>query len=510
MGDVDLEIDHFRRYSPRFSMDKIRAPLLFTGGGHDPRCPVGEARQMFADMKSAGKTVEYLEFPDEGHRPRKMTNKIKEIETVLAWLGRFLPDPTSSAGLGPTGQGGDALGPRLCAHRPDPDALPAERAEPARHVDPAVLPKPVDQGRGVRARRRLRARDRVRREVRRREEPEAEVREAAPDAGRHGRVPAVAGLEPLLLHEAEGPVERVEEVRGDRRRRRVPVPPLGLVAGPGGQVEVPAVHVGRLRGLPEGGRDRDGGEAGRGREAFLGRTEGRVDSEALDGDRDPRERRHRVQQDERIRIVGRLEELAERIRDPGRGLVVDDREGLGRLPEGLPDPVDVGPPAPRGRDEVRPDPGGAEALGDPSAEEAVLLDDDAVPAPQEREGDRFEPGMPGAHDWEDPAVRLRPDVPEEVDGLSVRVDERLPVVRYGGLRHLLLDRRMEGHGPGDEEEGRAHERVHPNGQTLLQAVPTTRDRAQSRMPASETLKTASPSGRLGGGRSPASRLPALP
>ena len=95
MGDVDLEIDHFRRYSPRFSMDKIRAPLLFTGGAHDPRCPVGEARQMFADMKSAGKTVEYLEFPDEGHRPRKMTNKIKEIETVLAWLGRFLPDPTS-------------------------------------------------------------------------------------------------------------------------------------------------------------------------------------------------------------------------------------------------------------------------------------------------------------------------------------------------------------------------------------------------------------------------------
>ena len=48
-----------------------------------------------ADMKSAGKTVEYLEFPDEGHRPRKMKNKIKEIETVIAWLDRFLPDLTS-------------------------------------------------------------------------------------------------------------------------------------------------------------------------------------------------------------------------------------------------------------------------------------------------------------------------------------------------------------------------------------------------------------------------------
>ena len=91
MGNVELETEHFKTYSPRFELGRIVAPVLFTGGAHDPRCPVGEARQMFADMKAAGKTVEYLEFPDEGHRPRKMENKIREIEATIAWVDRFLP-----------------------------------------------------------------------------------------------------------------------------------------------------------------------------------------------------------------------------------------------------------------------------------------------------------------------------------------------------------------------------------------------------------------------------------
>ncbi len=92
MGNYETDEAHFRRYSPRWHLDRIRAPVLFTGGMHDPRCPVTEARQMFAEMKNAGKTVEYLEFPDEGHRPRKMENKIKEIEAVLRWFNRYLPD----------------------------------------------------------------------------------------------------------------------------------------------------------------------------------------------------------------------------------------------------------------------------------------------------------------------------------------------------------------------------------------------------------------------------------
>ena len=96
MGDPSVDVEHFRRYSPMFYLEKIRAPVLFTGGAHDPRCPVSEARQMVEEMRKAGKTVEYLEFPDEGHRPRRMKNQIREAEAAIAWLERFLPDDRRS------------------------------------------------------------------------------------------------------------------------------------------------------------------------------------------------------------------------------------------------------------------------------------------------------------------------------------------------------------------------------------------------------------------------------
>ncbi len=92
MGDLEADEGRFRRFSPMFYLDKIRAPVLFTGGAHDPRCPVTEARQMTKEMKKAGKVVEYLEFPDEGHRPRRTANQIKEARRTIAWLNRFLPD----------------------------------------------------------------------------------------------------------------------------------------------------------------------------------------------------------------------------------------------------------------------------------------------------------------------------------------------------------------------------------------------------------------------------------
>ncbi len=91
MGAPEADADRFRKYSPIFYLDRIRAPVLFTGGAHDPRCPVTEARQMVQDMRKAGKTVDYLEFPDEGHWPRKTSNQIRLYERTLEWLDRYLP-----------------------------------------------------------------------------------------------------------------------------------------------------------------------------------------------------------------------------------------------------------------------------------------------------------------------------------------------------------------------------------------------------------------------------------
>ncbi len=91
MGTAEADAERFRRFSPIYFLDQIAAPVLFTGGAHDPRCPVTEARQMVEDMKRAGKTVDYLEFPDEGHWPRKVSNQVRLYERVLDWLTTYLP-----------------------------------------------------------------------------------------------------------------------------------------------------------------------------------------------------------------------------------------------------------------------------------------------------------------------------------------------------------------------------------------------------------------------------------
>lgn len=92
MGTPETDAELFRKFSPIFYLDRIRVPVLFTGAAHDPRCPVTEARKMVEDMKAAGKTVDYLEFPDEGHWPRKTSNQVRLYERTLAWLETSLPD----------------------------------------------------------------------------------------------------------------------------------------------------------------------------------------------------------------------------------------------------------------------------------------------------------------------------------------------------------------------------------------------------------------------------------
>lgn len=90
MGTPEASADLYRKLSPIFYLDKIRAPVLFTGGAHDPRCPVTEARQMVEEMKKMGKTVDYMEFPDEGHWPRKISNLTLLYEHAIGWLDRYL------------------------------------------------------------------------------------------------------------------------------------------------------------------------------------------------------------------------------------------------------------------------------------------------------------------------------------------------------------------------------------------------------------------------------------
>lgn len=92
MGTAGTDADRFRAFSPIFYLDRIQAPVFFTGGAHDPRCPVTEARSMVDAMRKMGKTVDYLEFPDEGHWPRKISNQTTLYDRTFGWLTKYLPD----------------------------------------------------------------------------------------------------------------------------------------------------------------------------------------------------------------------------------------------------------------------------------------------------------------------------------------------------------------------------------------------------------------------------------
>lgn len=47
---------------------------------------------MVERMRKMGKVVDYLEFPDEGHWPRKVSNLTTLLERSIEWLDRYLPD----------------------------------------------------------------------------------------------------------------------------------------------------------------------------------------------------------------------------------------------------------------------------------------------------------------------------------------------------------------------------------------------------------------------------------
>lgn len=75
--------------SPLFRADQVKRPLLIIHGANDARVKQQESDQMVGALRKAGKEVEYVVFPDEGHRSpygnwKNILNRQKRIEDFLA------------------------------------------------------------------------------------------------------------------------------------------------------------------------------------------------------------------------------------------------------------------------------------------------------------------------------------------------------------------------------------------------------------------------------------------
>lgn len=71
-------------------VDRIRAPLFIAQGANDPRVNRAESLQIVDAMKQAGKSVEYLEFPDEGHGFARPENRIEFYAAAEKFLAQHL------------------------------------------------------------------------------------------------------------------------------------------------------------------------------------------------------------------------------------------------------------------------------------------------------------------------------------------------------------------------------------------------------------------------------------
>ncbi len=97
IGHPEEDAEMLKERSPLSHIDKIKAPLYIVQGANDPRVPVAESIQIRDALKEAGKTVEYMEFPDEGHGFARPENRLKFFAAAEKFLadhlgGRFEPE----------------------------------------------------------------------------------------------------------------------------------------------------------------------------------------------------------------------------------------------------------------------------------------------------------------------------------------------------------------------------------------------------------------------------------
>jgi dipeptidyl aminopeptidase/acylaminoacyl peptidase len=91
MGDPKKDPAFFRDRSPAYFLDKLAVPLLMTASARDVRCPPTESRAVVRKLTDMGKPVEYHEYPDEGHWPRKRRNLIDLYTRTTDFLDEKIP-----------------------------------------------------------------------------------------------------------------------------------------------------------------------------------------------------------------------------------------------------------------------------------------------------------------------------------------------------------------------------------------------------------------------------------
>jgi pimeloyl-ACP methyl ester carboxylesterase len=90
IGHPVRDRDFLLERSPRRYVGNIRCPLLVIQGQNDPRVIERESRDVVEQLRAAGKTVEYIVFPDEGHDVLKHDNRVRCYNAITEFFRQHL------------------------------------------------------------------------------------------------------------------------------------------------------------------------------------------------------------------------------------------------------------------------------------------------------------------------------------------------------------------------------------------------------------------------------------
>jgi dipeptidyl aminopeptidase/acylaminoacyl peptidase len=90
VGDMEKDEEFLKGCSPLYKADKITKPLLIGQGKNDPRVKVAESDQIVEAMRKAGKPVEYVVYPDEGHGFARPENRLHFFAITEQFLAKHL------------------------------------------------------------------------------------------------------------------------------------------------------------------------------------------------------------------------------------------------------------------------------------------------------------------------------------------------------------------------------------------------------------------------------------
>jgi len=90
IGDLDRDRAKLVERSPITHIDNVRCPMLILQGENDPRVPKGESDQVVERLRSLGRRVDYVVYPDEGHGFTKRANAEDAYGRIVDFLTREL------------------------------------------------------------------------------------------------------------------------------------------------------------------------------------------------------------------------------------------------------------------------------------------------------------------------------------------------------------------------------------------------------------------------------------